>query len=90
MAQGFSPGRQPTAALTVTTPTLPWSPAARARHADTVDVNSSALPQDERGWIMTGVYLMTLPLTLPLKLGMAIMWAPVSWMLGARSKQTLS
>jgi hypothetical protein len=50
---------------------------------------AGGVPQAEgRGWFMTGMYLMTLPLTLPLKLGMTIMWAPVSWMLGPRTKQT--
>jgi hypothetical protein len=35
-----------------------------------------------RSWLYTGVYLMVLPVTI----GMTIMFAPVSWMLGSRSR----
>jgi hypothetical protein len=53
-------------------------------------VNPRPRPEEERGWIVTGMYLMTLPVTLPLKIGMTIMFAPLSWMFGSRSKQTPS
>jgi len=36
-----------------------------------------------RSWLATGFYLMTLPMTI----GMTIMFAPVTWMLGGRSKR---
>jgi hypothetical protein len=63
-------------------------PAVRPRAADRVSV-AGGVPQAEgHGWFMTGMYIMTLPLTLPLKLGMTIMWAPVSWIIGPRTKQT--
>ena len=42
-----------------------------------------APPPPTTSWIFTGVYVMTLPLTL----GLSLMFAPVSWMLGSRSKQ---
>jgi hypothetical protein len=69
-------------------PHVTAGPAAHSRSADNVHVGSGVPQVEERGWFMTGMYLMTLPLTLPLKLGMTIMWAPVSWMLGPRTKQT--
>lgn len=36
-----------------------------------------------RSWLSTGLYLMALPVTL----GMKIMFAPVSWMLGSGTKR---
>jgi len=36
-----------------------------------------------RSWFATGVYLMVLPVTV----GMSLMLAPVSWLLGARSRR---
>ena len=36
----------------------------------------------ERGWIETGLYVMTLPLTLTVR----IMLTPVNWMFGARPR----
>ena len=36
-----------------------------------------------RSWFATGLYLMALPMTL----GVSLMLAPVSWMLGARAKR---
>jgi hypothetical protein len=40
------------------------------------------LPPD-RGWLATGLYFIALPMTL----GMTLMFAPLSWMLGVRSKR---
>jgi hypothetical protein len=40
------------------------------------------LPPD-RGWVTTGLYFIALPMTL----GMTLMFAPLSWMLGVRSKR---
>ncbi len=68
--------------------TPPSEPAVHPRFADRPGVTTGVTQVEERGWFMTGMYLMTLPLTLPLKLGMTIMWAPLSWMLGPRNKQT--
>jgi hypothetical protein len=41
------------------------------------------LAPTSRSWFATGIYIMALPMTL----GMAIVFAPVSWMLGSRSKR---
>lgn len=84
----LAPAVVPTALPTSSRAAVLTGPAVRPRPADRVSV-AGGVPQAEgRGWFMTGMYLMTLPLTLPLKLGMTIMWAPVSWMLGPRTKQT--
>jgi len=42
-----------------------------------------APPLLDRGWLATGLYFIALPMTL----GMTLMFAPVSWMLGARSRR---
>ncbi len=42
----------------------------------------AAPPPAERSWFATGVYLMVLPVSI----GMSIMFAPVSWLLGNRSR----
>ena len=38
---------------------------------------------EPRSWLATGVYLMILPV----QIGMSIMLAPVSWLLGTRSRR---
>ncbi len=61
-------------------------PAARAQrpvHGSDSRFQPDAPPPPRRGWLATGIYLMALPMTL----GMTLMFAPVSWMLGARSKR---
>jgi hypothetical protein len=44
---------------------------------------SAPLPPAEKSWLTTGIYLMVLPVSI----GMSIMFAPVSWMLGSRSRR---
>ena len=44
---------------------------------------SAPPPAPSGSWLSTGLYLMALPMTL----GMKIMFAPVSWMLGAGTKR---
>jgi len=44
---------------------------------------SAPLPPAERSWLAIGVYLMVLPVSI----GMSIMFAPVTWMLGSRSRR---
>jgi hypothetical protein len=48
-----------------------------------VESRADAPPQrTERGWIESGLYVMTLPLTFTVRM----MLAPVNWMFGARSR----
>jgi hypothetical protein len=48
-----------------------------------VESRADAPPQrTERGWIESGLYVMTLPLTLTVRM----MLAPVNWMFGARPR----
>ncbi|HWF85668.1 MAG TPA: hypothetical protein VG222_12510 [Vicinamibacterales bacterium] len=66
----------------------PVAPVPAARAPRSVPGNDSRFQPDappplRRGWLATGIYLMALPMTL----GMTLMFAPVSWMLGARSKR---
>jgi hypothetical protein len=44
---------------------------------------AAPLPPAERSWLTTGIYLMVLPVSI----GMSIMFAPVTWMLGSRSRR---
>lgn len=43
----------------------------------------AAPPPEGRSWLATGIYIMALPITL----GMTMIFAPVSWILGARSRR---
>lgn len=60
------------------TATAGRSPAAREERFE-----PDAAPAPERGWLATGVYIMVLPVTL----GMSIMFAPIAWLLGGRSRR---
>lgn len=49
-------------------------------HVEQRTIEPAAPPA--RGWLASGLYLMMLPMTITFD----IMFAPVNWMLGARSK----
>jgi hypothetical protein len=55
---------------------------ARTDDVDRFQPDTPAVPAP-RNWVATGVYLMVLPVSI----GMSIMFAPVSWMLGIRSRR---
>jgi hypothetical protein len=71
------------AAATVAPVPVPAARAQRPVHRDDSRFQPDAPPPPRRGWLATGIYLMALPMTL----GMTLMFAPVSWMLGARTKR---
>ena len=66
-------------------PAVSPPPAALAppRHRAESRFHPDAPLPPDRSWFATGLYLMALPMTL----GMTLMFAPVSWMLSARSKR---
>ena len=59
-------------------------PAPRVFRADQPRFRpNAAAPPVESSWLSTGICLMTIPITF----GMTLMFAPVMWMLGSRSKR---
>jgi len=58
------------------------SPAVVSRPAPPRESSSAEPPPPERGWIESGFYVMTLPLTLTVRM----MLAPVNWMFSARPR----
>ena len=71
--------RSDTATAPVVVPEPPPVVAARPQPPRIERPSVQAPAESERGWIATGFYVMTLPITIAVE----IMFAPVNWLMGS-------